>query len=385
MLVEGEEGDNAPLTPHEEWCLLVYKPLVLTLIESITQPDTPTYQESVQVQAAVAAAPTPYVAAVQRSNKTSDFVCFECGAVRGRYQHWDECLSHVRMHHPEIETRRKDDKANIREQCRKAAQLTSSSLSSTAVPSSADAKKSSVGSLEFQAPDKVWACFLQLQRLLFRNAEERTHESIREVSPRLAALSSTATHIILPTTGDSHQDSLRLTSLDDVVTLITTKTRPKQLSMHSADGKRRAYLLKGREDLHLDERVMQFLEVANDLVRGDRMRAVRFAVVPLGTQVILCYWFLLIYFLHRTLILTLLLLLPLLIRLFIFSLIQCFVLFNLVFSLESLSGCLEQSPCFKCIGGGKGLTTEASYYCNNNNSKHHRLVGVLLLHFLRKL
>jgi hypothetical protein len=38
--------------------------------------------------------------------------------------------------------------------------------------------------------------------------------------------------------------------------------------------------------LHLDERVMQFLEVANDLVSLDRLRAVRFAVVPLGSQVI---------------------------------------------------------------------------------------------------
>ena len=51
------------------------------------------------------------------------------------------------------------------------------------------------------------------------------------------------------------------------------------------------YLLKGREDLHLDERIMQFLRVVNEELSSHRatrsypgLRARHYAVIPLGAR-----------------------------------------------------------------------------------------------------
>lgn len=41
------------------------------------------------------------------------------------------------------------------------------------------------------------------------------------------------------------------------VSALATKTRPKRLALLGSDGRRHTYLLKGREDLRLDERLMQ--------------------------------------------------------------------------------------------------------------------------------
>ena len=40
--------------------------------------------------------------------------------------------------------------------------------------------------------------------------------------------------------------------------------------IYRSDGRRYSYLLKGREDLHLDERMMQLLDIVNVLLRQDR-------------------------------------------------------------------------------------------------------------------
>ncbi|KAJ1496164.1 kinase-like domain-containing protein, partial [Baffinella frigidus] len=56
------------------------------------------------------------------------------------------------------------------------------------------------------------------------------------------------------------------------------------------------FLLKGREDLHLDERVMQLLEMVNSLMRRDRaghakgLRARHYNVVPVGPRAGLIQW-----------------------------------------------------------------------------------------------
>jgi hypothetical protein len=285
------------LTPHEKWCLQEYRPLILKLMDAINNPEPPVYKEietplpsihqSNILDQNMLKKTVSKLSSKSSSSHVNDFVCYKCGLTNGssRYRLWDECLSHVRMNHPEIETRRKDSKAAIRDQCRLAARnaventqststatttTSTTTATSTAPASSSAAGTLSSGSLEFEAPNEVWQCFLQLQKQLFKNAEERTHELMSELSPRLAALASRCTHLTLPTSTSSSTTSsstiissssssslqaeaangadggLRLVNMDDLVTMITTKTRPKQISMHTADGKRRSYLLKVR-------------------------------------------------------------------------------------------------------------------------------------------
>jgi hypothetical protein len=74
------------------------------------------------------------------------------------------------------------------------------------------------------------------------------------------------------------------------VLMLMTKTKPKKMTMVGSDGRAYTYLLKGREDLHLDERMMQLLDIVNILLLQDRpshargLRARSYAVIPVGPR-----------------------------------------------------------------------------------------------------
>ena len=78
-----------------------------------------------------------------------------------------------------------------------------------------------------------------------------------------------------------------------MLTILPTKTKPKRLSVIANDGRKYTYLFKGLEDLHLDERIMQFLKIANIMMRkrgkGDYL-ARNYSVVPLGPRSGLIQW-----------------------------------------------------------------------------------------------
>ena len=78
--------------------------------------------------------------------------------------------------------------------------------------------------------------------------------------------------------------------------VLPTKTKPKKLIMIGSDGNHYPYLLKGREDLHLDERIMQFLDVINQIfsrVKESNIRNLKartFGVIPIGRRSGLIQW-----------------------------------------------------------------------------------------------
>lgn len=59
---------------------------------------------------------------------------------------------------------------------------------------------------------------------------------------------------------------LCITAFDKQVAVLPTKTRPKRLLMLASDGSVHAFLLKGRDDLRVDERLMQFMRASNTLL-----------------------------------------------------------------------------------------------------------------------
>ena len=52
-------------------------------------------------------------------------------------------------------------------------------------------------------------------------------------------------------------DSVEIASMRPNVEILRSKTRPKKLVFMGTDGKQYQYILKAREDLHLDQRIMQ--------------------------------------------------------------------------------------------------------------------------------
>lgn len=51
--------------------------------------------------------------------------------------------------------------------------------------------------------------------------------------------------------------------------VIASKQRPRKIAIMASDNEIYAYLLKGREDLRLDERVMQLLGLINQLLQSN--------------------------------------------------------------------------------------------------------------------
>ena len=51
--------------------------------------------------------------------------------------------------------------------------------------------------------------------------------------------------------------SVTICGLQPIVVALPTKTRPKKLVLMGSDGRAYTYLLKGRDDLRTDERLMQ--------------------------------------------------------------------------------------------------------------------------------
>ncbi|KAI8464726.1 MAG: kinase-like domain-containing protein, partial [Monoraphidium minutum] len=108
--------------------------------------------------------------------------------------------------------------------------------------------------------------------------------------------------------GDSPADSsagggwLTIAAVSSRALALPTKTRPKRLVLLASDGAPHAFLLKGRDDLRVDERVMQFMRAADAVTAkssaaggdagGDAqpLAARRYSVTPLGPRAGLVQW-----------------------------------------------------------------------------------------------
>eukprot|EP01113_Clastostelium_recurvatum_P038666 TRINITY_DN5809_c0_g1_i10.p1 TRINITY_DN5809_c0_g1~~TRINITY_DN5809_c0_g1_i10.p1 ORF type:complete len:4348 (-),score=882.14 TRINITY_DN5809_c0_g1_i10:23-13066(-) len=122
-------------------------------------------------------------------------------------------------------------------------------------------------------------------------ARLKTHAHLMSaISPVLARMSGS----VVPLPGQpSH---LTITGFEQGVAILPTKTRPKKLRILGSDGVSYPYLLKGREDMHMDDRVMQILMLVNSLLARDRHAAARgiharhYRVIPLGPKSGLIQW-----------------------------------------------------------------------------------------------
>lgn len=146
-------------------------------------------------------------------------------------------------------------------------------------------------------PHASWHLFKQVYISLQQRASKRgsLHLKIDEISPRLAALSKSL--IPMPGIGLPGQ-MVTIQKVCNTVQILPTKTKPKKMVFIGSDGKRHPYLFKGLEDLHLDERIMQFLSIVNNMFvsasrsQGKRMeyRARHYSVTPLGPRSGLIQW-----------------------------------------------------------------------------------------------
>ncbi|KXJ09880.1 Serine/threonine-protein kinase SMG1 [Exaiptasia diaphana] len=120
-------------------------------------------------------------------------------------------------------------------------------------------------------PKASWEPFKQLVQTLQARSQKKSSYTLamNAISPVLNMMKNTA--IYMP--GQTHFGGgiVTLNSISNEVNILPTKTKPKKLVFIGSDGQRHTYLFKGLEDLHLDERIMQFLSICNNMfTRADK-------------------------------------------------------------------------------------------------------------------
>lgn len=145
----------------------------------------------------------------------------------------------------------------------------------------------------FNKPSNSLTLFKQLFNTFHHRSQRRQSTSLQmdQISPKLYQLKST--NIPIPGKDGS---SIFIYSIANAVQVLPTKTKPKKLFFIGSNGRRYPYLFKGLEDLHLDERIMQLLNIINSMfsklnkTETVHFHALNYSVTPLGPRSGLISW-----------------------------------------------------------------------------------------------
>lgn len=142
--------------------------------------------------------------------------------------------------------------------------------------------------------NQAWDLYYQVFRKVFKQLTQMTTLDLESVSPRLAKARDL--DIAIPGTYRSEEPVISIRSFAPSLTVISSKQRPRKLSIRGSDGKDHGFLLKGHEDLRQDERVMQLFGLVNTLLKVDpetfkrHLGIARYSVVPLSINSGLIGW-----------------------------------------------------------------------------------------------
>ncbi|XP_017030494.1 serine/threonine-protein kinase Smg1 [Drosophila kikkawai] len=158
--------------------------------------------------------------------------------------------------------------------------------------------KATLEALRMRRYPEAWDKLKQLYHILQANMIRGTGSTLKmqSLSPVLCGLGRM--RICMPGL-DAHDEDEKvfIESVEGTVCVLPTKTKPKKVAFYGSNGQRYTFLFKGMEDLHLDERIMQFLSISNAIMacRSDApgngcYRAHHYSVIPLGPQSGLISW-----------------------------------------------------------------------------------------------
>ncbi|TDG41569.1 hypothetical protein AWZ03_012007 [Drosophila navojoa] len=144
---------------------------------------------------------------------------------------------------------------------------------------------------------EAWDKLKQLYHVLQSNMLRGTSSTLKmqTISPVLCEIGRM--RISMPgLDAQDEQQPVHIESVESTVCILPTKTKPKKVAFYGSNGQKYTFLFKGLEDLHLDERIMQFLSISNAIMatKNDTphscYRAHHYSVIPLGPQSGLISW-----------------------------------------------------------------------------------------------
>ncbi|XP_064642053.1 serine/threonine-protein kinase mTOR-like isoform X1 [Lineus longissimus] len=141
---------------------------------------------------------------------------------------------------------------------------------------------------------QAWDLYYHVFRRISKQLPQLTSLELQYVSPKL--LMCRDFELAVPGTYDPHQPVIRISHHQASMQVITSKQRPRKLSIFGSNGQEYTFLLKGHEDLRQDERVMQLFGLVNSLLLENpetfrrNLTIQRFSVIPLSTNSGLIGW-----------------------------------------------------------------------------------------------
>ncbi|GAB2247138.1 hypothetical protein Droror1_Dr00007020 [Drosera rotundifolia] len=141
---------------------------------------------------------------------------------------------------------------------------------------------------------QAWDLYYHVFRRIDRQLQSLKTLDLQSVSPEL--LDCRDLELAVPGTYRTDAPVVTIASFVPQLEVITSKQRPRKLTIHGSDGEDYAFLLKGHEDLRQDERVMQLFGLVNTLLENSRktsdkdLSIQRYAVIPLSPNSGLIGW-----------------------------------------------------------------------------------------------
>ncbi|KAJ4716092.1 Serine/threonine-protein kinase TOR [Melia azedarach] len=141
---------------------------------------------------------------------------------------------------------------------------------------------------------QAWDLYYHVFRRIDKQLQSLTTLDLQSVSPEL--LECRNLELAVPGTYRADSPVVTIRSFATQLVVITSKQRPRKLTIHGSDGEDYAFLLKGHEDLRQDERVMQLFGLVNTLLENARKTAEkdlsiqRYDVIPLSPNSGLIGW-----------------------------------------------------------------------------------------------
>ncbi|XP_078489638.1 serine/threonine-protein kinase mTOR-like [Ciona intestinalis] len=142
--------------------------------------------------------------------------------------------------------------------------------------------------------NQAWDLYYHVFRRISKQLPQLTTIELQYVSPKLMVCKDL--ELAVPGTYNALKPIVCIRSIQHTLQVITSKQRPRKLSIKGSNGRDYTFLLKGHEDLRQDERVMQLFGLVNTLLSMDQASSrknlgiQRFSVVPLSTNSGLIGW-----------------------------------------------------------------------------------------------
>ncbi|ELU01654.1 hypothetical protein CAPTEDRAFT_155489 [Capitella teleta] len=141
---------------------------------------------------------------------------------------------------------------------------------------------------------QAWDLYYHVFRRISKQLPQLTSLELQYVSPKL--LMCRDQELAVPGTYDPKQPIVKIDHIQSSLQVITSKQRPRKLSIYGSNGHEYQFLLKGHEDLRQDERVMQLFGLVNSFLLSHpetfrrNLAIQRYSVIPLSTNSGLLGW-----------------------------------------------------------------------------------------------